>query len=467
MQETQRQADLIDVAPHVPTDPYQLRPEAVTEPPQTLLDTLRRIGPGMILAASIVGSGELIATTTLGAQVGYTALWVILLSCLIKPVVQAEMGRYIIATGETGLASFNRVPGPRLGVGWVVWAWAIMTFMTLLQVGAMYGGVAQVMNLLFPSIPILWWVLIFLILTLVLLLGGGYDRIEKLAMIKVGLFTLLTLLAAIILTRQPEFSWGEFAGGLTFKLPGEGLATAVAVFGITGVGASELFMYPYWCVEKGYAQFAGRNDGSAQWRKRAEGWIRVMHTDIIASMIVYTVATIAFYLLGAGILHGMGRVPLASDMIPVLSNIYTRTLGEWSLGLFYLGAVAILYGTIFAATAANSRVFADMCRLLGMFAPEDYARRLRFRRAWVIILAVVPAFLYWAIASPVKMVVAGGLAQALMLPIIGLGTLYLRHRHLPQAAAPSRMVTIALWGAVAVIVLLMGYYALEQLRRLL
>jgi Mn2+/Fe2+ NRAMP family transporter len=466
MQETQRQADLIDVAPEAPTDPYQLRPEAVAEPPQTLLDTLRRIGPGMILAASIVGSGELIATTTLGAQVGYTALWVILLSCLIKPVVQAEMGRYIIATGETGLASFNRVPGPRLGVGWVVWAWAIMTFMTLLQVGAMFGGVAQVMNLLFPSISILWWVLIFLILTLALLLGGGYDRIEKLAMIKVGLFTLLTLLAAVIVTRRPEFSWGEFAGGLTFKLPGEGLATAVAVFGITGVGASELFMYPYWCVEKGYAQFAGRNDGSPQWIKRAEGWIRVMHTDIIASMIVYTVATIAFYLLGAGVLHGMGRVPVAADMIPVLSNIYTRTLGEWSLWLFYLGAVAILYGTIFAATAANSRVFADLCRLLGMFAPDDYPRRLRFRRAWVIILAVVPAFLYWAIASPVKMVVAGGLAQALMLPIIGLSTLYLRHRHLPREAAPSRAVTIALWGAVAVIVLLMGYYALEQLRRL-
>ncbi|MCG3162324.1 MAG: hypothetical protein JMDDDDMK_03571 [Acidobacteria bacterium] len=48
-------------------DPYQLRPEEVIEPPKTFLDTLKRIGPGMILAASIVGSGELIATTTLGA----------------------------------------------------------------------------------------------------------------------------------------------------------------------------------------------------------------------------------------------------------------------------------------------------------------------------------------------------------------------------------------------------------------
>ena len=37
----------------------------VEEPPKTLGQIFRRIGPGMILAASIVGSGELIATTTL------------------------------------------------------------------------------------------------------------------------------------------------------------------------------------------------------------------------------------------------------------------------------------------------------------------------------------------------------------------------------------------------------------------
>ncbi|MBO0799464.1 MAG: hypothetical protein J2P31_11645 [Blastocatellia bacterium] len=60
-------------------DPYRLEPDDVIEPPQTISASLRRIGPGMILAASIVGSGELIGTTTLGAQVDYTALWVIIL----------------------------------------------------------------------------------------------------------------------------------------------------------------------------------------------------------------------------------------------------------------------------------------------------------------------------------------------------------------------------------------------------
>ncbi|MFM8393976.1 MAG: Nramp family divalent metal transporter, partial [Acidobacteriota bacterium] len=189
-------------------DPYELAPEDIAEPPATFWSALKRIGPGMILAASIVGSGELVATTTLGAQVGYTALWVILLSCLIKPVLQAEMGRYIIASGETGLAGYNRVPGPRFKVNWVVWAWAIMTLLTLLQIGAMFGGVAQVMNLLLPSIPVTIWVLVFWGITLAILLGGGYERIERLAMLKVGLFTMLTFLAALVLIRMPQyFSW--------------------------------------------------------------------------------------------------------------------------------------------------------------------------------------------------------------------------------------------------------------------
>jgi manganese transport protein len=446
-------------------DPYRLEPDDVIDPPRTIIGSLRRIGPGMILAASIVGSGELIATTTLGAQVGYTALWVIVLSCLVKPVVQAEMGRYIIASGETGLASFNRVPGPRLKVNWVVWAWAVMTLMTLLQVGAMFGGVAQVMNLVVPAISINVWVLIFLGITLALLLGGGYERIERLAMIKVGLFTMLTFLAALLLIRMPEyFSWDAFWDGFKFNMPGAGFSTAVAVFGITGVGASELFMYPYWCVEKGYARFAGSRDDSANWQSRARGWIRVMHLDIIVSMIIYTIATVAFYLLGAGILHGMGKVPAAKDMIPILSNIYTQTLGEWSLWLFYAGAIFTLYGTIFAATAAHSRLYADMLRLMGAFKADDYARRLRYRNLFIVLLTIIPVTLYFLVQSPVKMVVAGGLAQAMMLPIIGLSTLYLRHRHLPKSITPSRWVTIGLWVATAVIVGLMGYYLREQLR---
>ena len=141
-----------------PQDPYQLRPEDIETPPTRFAAIFRRIGPGLILASSIVGSGELIATTVLGAENGYTLLWLIIVSCLIKIAVQNELGRYAIGTGETTLEAFNRVPGPRLGVSWVVWLWVLMIAMTLMQVGGMMGGISEILHDLMPAIPVAGWV---------------------------------------------------------------------------------------------------------------------------------------------------------------------------------------------------------------------------------------------------------------------------------------------------------------------
>jgi manganese transport protein len=453
------------LTPSVPSsDPYVLTPEAIEPPPYSFGATLRRVGPGIVLAASIVGSGELIATTTLGAQTGFAALWIILISCAIKPIVQAELGRYTIATGHTGLEGFDRVPGPRAGVGWVVWLWAVMVSMTMVQVGGMYGGVSQVLHLLVPSIPITVWVVACVSLTVALLLGGGYNRIERFAFVKVGLFTMLTIFAAAVLVMRPGAVTGaDIASGLSLQLPAAGLATAIAVFGITGVGATELVQYPYWCVEKGYARFVGPRDDSPQWVSRARGWIRVMHFDIVASLVIYTMATIAFYLLGAAVLNRMGLVPPERDTLKVLSQIYTQTLGEWALWVFYLGAVVTLYGTIFASTAAHSRLYADALRVGGVFAREDGRSRLRWRNRFVVLLGVAPASMFWLLESPVRMVVIGGVAQALMLPIIGLSTIYLRHVHLPEEIRPSPLTTVLLWISTAVMLGFAGYYAASRL----
>jgi manganese transport protein len=444
----------VSSAPPVPirsTDPYALSSDGIEAPPASLASALRRTGPGIVLAASIVGSGEVIATTTLGAQVGFAALWIVLASCAIKPVVQAEFGRYTIATGQTGLEGFNRVPGPRAGVNWLVWAWALTVASTLMQVGGMYGGVAQVLHLLAPPLSVNAWVGVCLVVTVAMLLGGGYERIERFAIMKVGLFTLLTVCAAAVLLRRPgAIEVSDLAAGLSLQLPPAGLVTAIAVFGITGVGATELVMYPYWCIEKGYARFIGPREPSPAWIARARGWIRVMHLDILCSLVVYTMATVAFYLLGAGVLHRMGVVPASRDTIAVLSQIYTQTLGGWALWIFYVGVVVTLYGTIFAATAAHARLFADAVRIMGFYAREDADSRLRWRDRFVVALAGIPAVLYWFFESPVRMVLVGGIAQALMLPLIGLAVTYLRHTHVPKEIRPSVATTILLWLSTAV-----------------
>ena len=443
-------------------DPYAYDATAVEAPPSTFRDAIKRIGPGMILAASIVGSGELIATTSLGAEVGMTCLWLIIISCLIKPALQAEMGRFTIATGKTGLGGFNLMPGPKGGVSWVVWLWVAMILMTLFQIGAMFAGVGQVLHTIFPAVAIDIWVIALYAFSLWLLLGGGYSRVEGIASVKVGLFTFITVLSAAILLKRPgSLTAADFANGLSFHLPSTGMKTAVAVFGITGVGAAELFMYPYWCIEKGYAQSTGENDFTPAWRDRARGWVRVMHLDIIASMIIYTFATAAFYLLGAGVLHPQGLIPKSKEMIATLSHMYTDTLGPWALWVFYVGAIATLYGTIFAATASNSRVFADVTTLLGVFKADDYAQRIKWRNRFVVVLLTIPTALHFLRIDPTQMVKMGGIAQAAMLPIIAVSVMTLRQKNLPKELKSTGITAVTLWVASIVTIVMMLFYVVK------
>ena len=115
---------------------------SVSEPPQTLWQSLAHLGPGIVLASSIVGSGELIATTIVGAEAGFALLWLIILGCAIKVAAQIEIGRTTLTWGRTPLDAFNRVPGPRFaGLGWIYWGWVFMTVLIVVQQGGIVAGV--------------------------------------------------------------------------------------------------------------------------------------------------------------------------------------------------------------------------------------------------------------------------------------------------------------------------------------
>ena len=135
-----------------PLSPSDLRSaDQIADPPRTFGSILLQIGPGLIIAANIVGSGELIMTTKTGAQAGISLLWLILLGCVVKVFVQLEFGRFAISNGETTLTSLNRVPGPKiLGISWIVAFWAIMVSTSTGQLGGILGGVSQSVSITFP-----------------------------------------------------------------------------------------------------------------------------------------------------------------------------------------------------------------------------------------------------------------------------------------------------------------------------
>ena len=82
------------------------------DPPRGWLDTASHLGPGLIISAAIVGSGELIVTPKVGAALGFSMLWFVILDCIVKVFVQIELARFAIVERITTLEALNSVPGP-------------------------------------------------------------------------------------------------------------------------------------------------------------------------------------------------------------------------------------------------------------------------------------------------------------------------------------------------------------------
>ena len=442
------------------SDPYALLPEHVRKPPADRWSTIRQLGPGLLLTGSIVGSGELIATTRLGAEVGFVVLWLILLSCAVKVPVQSELGRHAIATGQTTFVAFNKVPGPRFRVTWLVWGSLLLLLWSTMQVGGIFGTMSLSLDLIFPFFGNTSWLIILTLVGMGLGLVGQYMTLERITTILVALFTFTTLASALLLFWTPyAVSPQALVDGLRFALPPDGAVTAFAVFGITGVGASELLLYPYWCVEKGYARAAGPRDGSAAWRERAMGWISVMKKDVWLCMVIYTVATLAFFFLGAAVLHAQGLVPEGFGTVQILSGMYTETLGNWAFYLFGVGAFVVLFSTYFVTIVGQSRMLADALSVLGFVTYARPNDRQRVVRIIGVLLPLVYLVLFVLWSAPVTMVIIGGLMQTILLPAIGWAALYFSRTTAKEAGVPPSKTLLVALTAATIVMAVFAFYA--------
>jgi len=427
------------------------------EPPVRWTQALKYVGPGLILTASIVGSGELIATTKLAGEAGFDLLWLIILGCVLKVLVQVELGRYTLATQQTSLEALDSVPGPRWRVSWIVWAWLIMYLCAISQVGGVVGGVAETLAAGGVNVPNGWLAVGVAAAVAGLLAWGRYRLVEGVSTVMVVLFTASVLVAVVALQwTDYAVSGADLARGLSFRLPDD-FTTALVVIGLIGVGGSEMIYYPYWCLEKGYAHHAGPRDGSDAWARRTRGWMRVLRLDAWCAMVVYTTATVAFYLLGAAVLHAKRLQVTDAGLIDTLAHMFLQSLGPWSLWLFLVGAFFVLFSTAFSATASNARLAADALTIFGLRKYEDDDARRRMVRAFCVGLPLYAALLYFIWEKPVLLVFIGGVGQGLMLPFIAGAALYFRHCRTDSRLLPGRVWTAFLWLASVALVAAGGY----------
>jgi Mn2+/Fe2+ NRAMP family transporter len=448
------------------SDPYILTKEGIKPAPTSFFGKLKYLGPGFILSASVVGSGELISTTTLGAKAGFITFWVILVSCAVKVAIQIEFGKQAIRTGETVFTSLNKMGGPRFGrykANWSLWTWLILWVVKPFQVGGIVGGVAIIMNMAFPSVGIHSFAVIFGVIVALMVFKGYYFLIEKTSVVMIVLFTVFTVMAVFLLQQTNyAISANQVFDGLKFALPAGTVGFAIAAFGLTGVGGDEIVAYNYWCIEKGYARFTGPYENTDEWRRRAKGWIKVMNLDAFLSMIVYTLVTAAFYLLGAAVLYKRGEIPDGYGMIETLSKMYTDTYGAWAKGFFLFGSFIVLFSTLFSALAAWTRIFSDLFGQLGWIDFFNYKMRKKtiaiaawvFPALWIIALLIVK--------SPVIMVTAGGIVTFFLLLIIVYAGLFFRYKQKQYGLESSKFYDIALMVS-CIAIFMVGFYGVFSL----
>ena len=431
---------------------------AVKKAPKSFVGKLKFLGPGFILGASIVGSGELIATTVLGAKAGFITFWVILVSCFIKVAIQLEFGKNAIISGKPLMAEFNDLNGLKLGKGhWAVWSIFLLTLFKIVQLGGMLGGAAITIHLIFPSFS-LPWIVSFLGLSLILFfMKNYYPVIEKTSTFLVFGFTLLTLVSLISLFSTPySFTWNQVASGLDFKLPSELIFVAIGAFGITGVASDEIIAYTYWCQEKGYAKYVGKNDGSEDWKERAKGWISIMYLDAFVAMFIYTLVTASFYLLGSAILHGKQGIPDGLDLIQSLASIYTEVLGPNARLAYLLGAFFALFSSAFATLAYWTRLFPDVFSQMGWIEKSEKAWTKTVK--WLsVIFPVLWVLIFVFIKEPGFMVLAGGAIGSVMLLVVVFGGIQFHRKNLGLHLFNGPFSKIMFWLSTLSILLVSAY----------
>lgn len=415
------------------SDPYVIDGSQIQEPPTTFRGKLRFLGPGMITSAAVVGSGELLTATALGAQVGFMLFWLVFVSTFVKVWVQIELARWTISSGRVAIEGYDDVP-PRVGRrGWMAWLVLLMFVQFFTSQAGVISAAAFAFSSLFPIggepyslLSIGTWVAILAVIAIFIHAANKYSVVERVSTVLVVLVTIFAV-GMVFVIQNTEFAWNfaDIADGFRFQIAVGSMGVALSMFGLTGVGAGETTAYTYWCVEKGYAAWTGPRNESETWVKRARGWISVMKVDAWVSWVVYTLSTAAFYMLGAAVLHPQGIVPAGTEVMTTLSGLYSTGIGEWGSVVFLLGAGLALFKTIIANVPSLGRQIGNTLAIFGAFDWYDQKKRDRWMRGIMIVLPIAWGVLGTIVSSPLPLVILAGGLNAIFLIGVAIATLYL------------------------------------------
>ncbi|WP_433545962.1 Nramp family divalent metal transporter [Streptomyces sp. CA-294286] len=372
------------------------------------------IGPGIVVAATGVGAGDLVATLIAGSKFGYTLMWAAVIGCVVKIALAEATGRWHLSTGRTLFEGWRS-----LGQ-WTTWYFAVYVVIW----GFIYGATAMSSSALpvvalFPDGPSLkFWAIVCGLVGLVFVWFNRYAVFEKVMTVLVGIMFVVVVYVAI----RVGPSVGKSFAGLAPVLPDGSLLYTLGLIGGVG-GTITMAAYGYWVNAKGMTN---------------SSWMKVMRLDNRVAYLTTGIFVIAMLIVGAELLHSANLALTKGDRGLIdLGKVLEDRFGTVTSKLFLVGFFATSFSSLIGVWHGVSLMFADFVERfrrdregapveLGTAAEVAAGKRekSKYFRWYLLWLTFPPMALLW-LDQPFGLVVVYGVLGAFFMPFLALTLLWL------------------------------------------
>ncbi|QDU40566.1 Natural resistance-associated macrophage protein [Maioricimonas rarisocia] len=361
------------------------------------------IGPGMLVAATGVGAGDLATGALAGSKLGVAVAWAVLLGAGLKFVLNEGLARWQLSTGTTilegAIARFGRPL--RLIVLTYIIAWTYFTGAALMSAcGVAAHAIAPISE---ASVDKVLYGLLHSATALVLIRLGGFPLFERVMRLCIGVMFVTVLATAIAL--RPD--WQTLASGVLLPtIPnrtGDGLRWTVALAGGVG-GTLTILCYGYWIRE------AGRTRPSD---------LTTCRWDLASGYLMTATFGICMLIIGSRI-SVEGR---SAELLVVLADELRGPLGPVGRWTFLIGGWGAVFSSMLGVWQSVPYLFADACLYQpGQAGAQDPARYRRYYRSFLLMTATVPVAGMFGTFEQIQMLYA--VFGALFIPLLAVGLLY-------------------------------------------
>ena len=413
---------------------------ARSEVPSTWRSRLRLIGPGLVVAATGVGAGDMVSSLTAGTEFGTVLIWAIILGAALKFALTEGLGRWYMATRTTVLDGWH-------SMGW----WATGYFMVYLALVTFFFGAAApsasalAVTAMVPGVMPLWaWAILHsVVFGFLICIIGQYELFERVMEVFVGLMFVTVVGLAILLVPNV----GALAVSTVLpRMPEGSLPFVLAVIGGVG-GTFTLVSYTYWVRERG-------------WRR--PGWIPMMRTDLGVGYIATGIFMVAMLVIGAELLFASGTSIEDEGGLVELSNPIAERFGPVASWLFLVGFWAAATSSITGAWNGGAYLFGDLVRTIRWIPEEEgeeyLSERGFFFRAFLVWITFPPMLLL-TFDEPVLIVIIYASLGAFFMPFLAITLIWLLNRRVDREYRSGLLSNLIL----GVSVLLFLYVGIQEI----